>query len=167
MSTSRFHRKPGAGSFKNSELVLGHNKTAAFALRSRSRRIKTVKSAINRSPRFLKTEVFGQALSQADCEVILAEDGFDALQKISVHQPDLIFADVLMPRLNGYQTCALIKRSGICSHIPVVMLTSKDTLFDRTRGFAVGSNQHLTKPFTKETLLRGLETLVPLKCAAA
>ena len=167
MSTSRLHCKPGAGSFKNGEFVLGYNKTAAFALHSRSRRIKTVKSAINRSPRFFKIEVFGQALSQDDCEVILAEDGFDALQKISVHQPDLIFADVLMPRLNGYQTCALIKRSGICSHIPVVMLTSKDTRFDRARGFAVGSNQHLTKPFTKETLLRALEALVPLKCAAA
>ena len=103
-------------------------------------------------------------LSQADCEVILAEDGFDALQKISIHHPDLIFADVLMPRLNGYQTCALIKRSRIYSHIPVVMLTSKDTLFDRARGFAVGSNRHLTKPFTKETLLQTVEALVPLKC---
>ena len=106
-------------------------------------------------------------LKQADCEVILAEDGFDALQKVSIHHPDLIFADVLMPRLNGYQTCALIKRSGIYSQIPVVMLTSKDTLFDRARGFAVGANHHLTKPFTKETLLRTVEALVPLKCAAA
>lgn len=104
-------------------------------------------------------------LKQADCEVILAEDGFDALQKISIHHPDLIFADVLMPRLNGYQTCALIKRSGLYSHIPVVMLTSKDTLFDRARGFAVGSNQHLTKPFTKETLLRTVEALVPRTCS--
>ena len=105
-------------------------------------------------------------LKQADCQVILAEDGFDALQKISIHQPDLIFADVLMPRLDGYQTCALIKRSGIYSNIPVVMMTSKDTLFDRARGFAVGSNQHLTKPFTKEALLRTVEALVPLKCTA-
>ena len=104
-------------------------------------------------------------LRQADCEVILAEDGFDALQKISIYHPDLIFVDVLMPRLNGYQTCALIKQSGIYSHIPVVMLTSKDTLFDRARGFAVGSNQHLTKPFTKEALLQTVEALVPRKCA--
>lgn len=106
-------------------------------------------------------------LKQADCEVILAEDGFDALHKISTHQPDIIFVDVLMPRLNGYQTCELLKRSGIYRHIPVVMLTSKDTLFDRARGFAVGSNQHLTKPFTKETLLQTVEALVPSKCAAS
>lgn len=105
-------------------------------------------------------------LKQADCEVILAENGFDALQKISTHQPDIIFVDVLMPRLDGYQTCALIKRSEIYRHIPVVMLTSKDTLFDRARGYAAGSNQHLTKPFTKETLLRTVEALVPHKCAA-
>lgn len=72
-------------------------------------------------------------LRHADCEIILAEDGFDALEKISVHYPDLIFADVLMPRLDGYQICALIKRSGLYKHIPVVMLTSKDSLFDRAR----------------------------------
>lgn len=137
----------------------------ASAAQASSRRLTGVKvmviddsNTIRRSAEML--------LKQADCQVILAEDGFDALQKISIHQPDLIFADVLMPRLDGYQTCALIKRSGIYSNIPVVMLTSKDTLFDRARGFAVGSNQHLTKPFTKESLLRTVEALVPLKCAA-
>ena len=137
----------------------------ASAAQASSRRLTGVKvmviddsNTIRRSAEML--------LKQADCQVILAEDGFDALQKISIHQPDLIFADVLMPRLDGYQTCALIKRSGIYSNIPVVMMTSKDTLFDRARGFAVGSNQHLTKPFTKEALLRTVEALVPLKCTA-
>ena len=100
-------------------------------------------------------------LEQAGCEVILAEDGFDALNKISTCVPDLIFADVLMPRLDGYQTCALIKRSAIYRHIPVVMLTSKDSLFDRARGYSAGSSQYLTKPFTKETLLKTVEAHVP------
>lgn len=100
-------------------------------------------------------------LMQAGCEVILAEDGFDALEKISSHSPAIIFVDVLMPRLDGYQTCALIKRSAIHKHIPVIMLTSKDSVFDRARGRAVGSNQHLTKPFTKETLLQTVEAHVP------
>jgi twitching motility two-component system response regulator PilG len=96
-------------------------------------------------------------LMQAGCEVVFADDGFDALEKISLYRPDLIFADVLMPRLDGYQTCALIKRCGAHKHIPVIMLTSKDNLFDRARGHAVGANQYLTKPFTKETLLQPVE----------
>ena len=96
-------------------------------------------------------------LQQAGCTVILAEDGFDALEKISTHVPDLIFADVLMPRLDGYKTCAVLKRSTLYKHIPVVMLTSKDSLFDRARGRSAGSSQHLTKPFTKETLLTTVE----------
>lgn len=96
-------------------------------------------------------------LMQAGCEVVFAEDGFDALEKISIHHPDLIFADVLMPRLDGYQTCALIKRCSAYKHIPVIMLTSKDNLFDRARGHAVGANQYLTKPFSKETLLMTVE----------
>ena len=93
-------------------------------------------------------------LKQAKCEVILAEDGFDALAKISDHVPDIIFCDVLMPRLDGYQTCALIKKSARFSEIPVVMLSSKDGLFDRARGRLVGSQEYLTKPFTKDTLLK-------------
>lgn len=101
-------------------------------------------------------------LRQAGCEVILAEDGFDALDKISTHLPDLIFADVLMPRLDGYKTCALIKNSTACKHIPVIMLTSKDSLYDRARGQAAGSSQYLTKPFTKETLLRTVEAHLPV-----
>jgi len=93
-------------------------------------------------------------LKQAGCEVILAEDGFDALAKIADHGPDLIFCDILMPRLDGYQTCALIKKSARYREIPVVMLSSRDGLFDRARGRMVGSDQYLTKPFTKDGLIR-------------
>ncbi|MGE5338113.1 MAG: twitching motility response regulator PilG [Gemmatimonadota bacterium] len=92
-------------------------------------------------------------LSQAGCQVILAQDGFEALSKITDHQPSIIFCDILMPRLDGYQTCALIKRSPRYSKTPVVMLSSKDGLFDRARGRMVGSSEYLTKPFTKDSLL--------------
>lgn len=92
-------------------------------------------------------------LSQAGCEVILAEDGFDALSKIADHQPQVIFVDIMMPRLDGYQTCALIKKNSRFGSTPVVMLSSKDGLFDRARGRMVGSDQYLTKPFTQDTLL--------------
>ena len=95
-------------------------------------------------------------LGQAGCKVILAEDGFDALAKIADHEPELIFCDILMPRLDGYQTCALIKKSPRFSDIPVIMLSSKDGLFDRARGRIVGSEQYLTKPFTKDSLLRAV-----------
>jgi twitching motility two-component system response regulator PilG len=93
-------------------------------------------------------------LSQAGCKVFVAEDGFDALAKVSDHEPDLVFCDVLMPRLDGYQTCALIKKSPRYHDIPVVMLSSKDGLFDRARGRMVGCEEYLTKPFTKDSLLR-------------
>ncbi len=92
-------------------------------------------------------------LLQAGCEVILAEDGFDALAKIADHQPDVIFVDIMMPRLDGYQTCALIKKNNRFRNTPVIMLSSKDGLFDRARGRLVGSDEYLTKPFTKDTLL--------------
>ncbi len=92
-------------------------------------------------------------LKQTGCEVILAEDGFDALSKISVHMPDVIFVDIMMPRLDGYQTCSLIKRNSRFKSTPVIMLSSKDGLFDRARGRMVGSDQYLTKPFTKESLI--------------
>ena len=95
-------------------------------------------------------------LVQAGCQVILAEDGFDALSKITDHQPDVIFCDIVMPRLDGYQTCALIKRNNRFASTPVVMLSSKDGLFDRARGRMVGSDEYLTKPFTKESLLRSV-----------
>ena len=92
-------------------------------------------------------------LGQAGCEVILAEDGFDALAKVSDHLPDVIFVDVMMPRLDGYQTCSLIKKNPRFKATPVIMLSSKDGLFDRARGRMVGSDQYLTKPFTKDSLL--------------
>jgi twitching motility two-component system response regulator PilG len=93
-------------------------------------------------------------LVKAGCEVILAEDGFDALSKIADHQPDVIFVDIMMPRLDGYQTCALIKKNPNFKVTPVIMLSSKDGLFDRARGRMVGSDEYLTKPFTKESLLK-------------
>ena len=92
-------------------------------------------------------------LSQAGYQVVLADDGFDALAKINDHHPDLIFCDILMPRLDGYQTCALIKASARFHATPVLMLSSKDGLFDRARGAMVGSAAYLTKPFSKDSLL--------------
>ena len=105
-------------------------------------------------------------LRQAGYEVILAEDGFDALAKISDHQPQVIFVDIMMPRLDGYQTCALIKKSGKHRATPVIMLSSKDSLFDRARGRMVGSDEYLTKPFTKESLLRAVESHLAQKSPA-
>ncbi len=95
-------------------------------------------------------------LTQAGCEVILAEDGFDALAKIADHHPNLIFVDIMMPRLDGYQTCALIKKNPRFRETPVIMLSSKDGLFDRARGRLVGSDEYLTKPFSKDTLLEAV-----------
>jgi twitching motility two-component system response regulator PilG len=92
-------------------------------------------------------------LAQAGGENYLAADGFEALAKIHDYRPDIVFCDILMPRLDGYQTCALIKRSARFAHTPVVMLSSKDGLFDRARGRMVGSSEYLTKPFTKDGLL--------------
>ena len=93
-------------------------------------------------------------LGQAGYQVVLADDGFDALAKMNDHKPALIFCDILMPRLDGYQTCALIKKSVKFHATPVIMLSSKDGLFDRARGAMVGSSAYLTKPFTKDSLLR-------------
>lgn len=87
------------------------------------------------------------------CQVILAEDGFEAMSKIVENQPDIIFVDITMPRLDGYQTCKLIKNNPIYQSTPVVMLSSKDGLFDKARGRMAGSNDYLTKPFTAEGLL--------------
>jgi twitching motility two-component system response regulator PilG len=97
-------------------------------------------------------------LLQAGCQVVLAEDGFDALAKIADHQPDVIFVDIMMPRLDGYQACALIKRHERYRSIPVIMLSSKDGVFDRARGRMVGCDQYLTKPFSKDELLRAVST---------
>ena len=99
-------------------------------------------------------------LGQSGAKVFVAQDGFDALAKIADHEPDMIFCDILMPRLDGYQTCALIKKSPRFRDIPVVMLSSKDGLFDRARGRMVGSERYLTKPFTKDSLLKTVAEIV-------
>jgi twitching motility two-component system response regulator PilG len=97
-------------------------------------------------------------LRQGGHQVVLAEDGFDALSKVNDHDPELIFCDILMPRLDGYQTCAIIKRNARFANVPVIMLSSKDGLFDKARGRMVGSQDYLTKPFTKEQLLKAVDT---------
>jgi twitching motility two-component system response regulator PilG len=96
-------------------------------------------------------------LGKAGCEVVLAEDGFDALAKIADCQPDIFFIDVMMPRLDGYQTCALIKKNERLHLTPVIMLSSKDGLFDRARGRIVGADQYLIKPFTRDSLLDAVQ----------
>jgi twitching motility two-component system response regulator PilG len=99
-------------------------------------------------------------LAKEGCEVFTAVDGFDALSKIADHRPDIIFVDIMMPRLDGYQTCSLIKHNRVFKDTPVIMLSSKDGLFDRARGRLVGSEQYLTKPFTKDELLGAIHTHV-------
>jgi twitching motility two-component system response regulator PilG len=96
-------------------------------------------------------------LKQGGHDVMLAEDGFDALAKVNDYQPNLIFCDILMPRLDGYQTCAIIKRNAKFAAVPVVMLSSKDGVFDKARGRMVGSEDYLTKPFTKDQLLQTVQ----------
>lgn len=99
-------------------------------------------------------------LTKEGCQVFTAIDGFDALSKIADHQPDLIFVDIMMPRLDGYETCSLIKHNKIFKETPVIMLSSKDGLFDRARGRIVGSEQYLTKPFTKDELLGAISNQI-------
>lgn len=99
-------------------------------------------------------------LRKEGCDVVTATDGFEALAKIADHQPGIIFIDIMMPRLDGYQTCALIKHNQMFKNTPVIMLSSKDGLFDRARGRIVGSEQYLTKPFTKEELLSAIKRYV-------
>jgi twitching motility two-component system response regulator PilG len=99
-------------------------------------------------------------LSKEGCQVFTAIDGFDALSKIADHQPDLIFVDIMMPRLDGYETCSLIKNNKVFKETPVIMLSSKDGLFDRARGRIVGSEQYLTKPFTKDELLGAISNQI-------
>jgi twitching motility two-component system response regulator PilG len=99
-------------------------------------------------------------LSKEGCQVFTAIDGFDALSKIADHQPDLIFVDIMMPRLDGYETCSLIKHNKTFKQTPVIMLSSKDGLFDRARGRIVGSEQYLTKPFTKDELLGAISNQI-------
>ncbi len=99
-------------------------------------------------------------LSKEGCQVFTAIDGFDALSKIADHQPDLIFVDIMMPRLDGYETCSLIKHDKMFKETSVIMLSSKDGLFDRARGRIVGSEQYLTKPFTKDELLGAISNQI-------
>lgn len=104
-------------------------------------------------------------LKKEGCDVITATDGFEALAKIADHRPEIIFIDIMMPRLDGYQTCVLIKHSQLFKDTPVIMLSSKDGLFDRARGRVVGSEEYLTKPFTREELLNAIKRF--LRSAAA
>ena len=99
-------------------------------------------------------------LKKAGCDVVTATDGFEALSKIADNRPDIIFVDIMMPRLDGYQTCALIKNNQVFKKTPVIMLSSKDGLFDKARGRIVGSDQYLTKPFTKDELLGAIKRYV-------
>ena len=99
-------------------------------------------------------------LKKVGCEVVTAIDGFEALAKITEHRPDIIFVDIMMPRLDGYQTCALIKNNQTFKATPVIMLSSKDSIFDRARGRIVGSEKYLTKPFSKEDLINAITTHV-------
>lgn len=96
-------------------------------------------------------------LQKEGYQVISATDGFEALSMIADNKPDLIFLDVMMPRLDGYHTCALLKQHQVYRHTPVVMLSSKDGLFDRARGRVVGSDNYITKPFTRDELLKVIE----------
>ncbi len=96
-------------------------------------------------------------LKKQGCEVVTATDGFEALAKIAEHKPDIIFVDIMMPRLDGYQTCALIKHNRVFRDTPVIMLSSKDSIFDKARGRIVGSEQYLTKPFTRDDLLGAIK----------
>ena len=99
-------------------------------------------------------------LKKVGCEVVTAIDGFEALAKITEHKPDIIFVDIMMPRLDGYQTCALIKNNQAFKSTPVIMLSSKDSIFDRARGQIVGSEKYLTKPFSKEDLINAITSHV-------
>lgn len=99
-------------------------------------------------------------LAKEGCSVMVAVDGFEALAMISDHQPHIIFVDIMMPRLDGYQTCALIKNNQQFKNTPVIMLSSKDGLFDKARGRVVGAEQYLTKPFTRDELLSAIRQFV-------
>ena len=100
-------------------------------------------------------------LTSAGCQVVTASDGFEALARVAEHRPDLIFVDIMMPRLDGYQVCALIKHNVSFRSIPVIMLSSKDSIFDKARGRLVGSEHYLTKPFSREDLFTAIENHLP------
>jgi len=154
--------RQGRGLHRGGRRIGAYERENALAEQNRLSGVKVMviddSNTIRRS-----AEIF---LLQAGCTVILAEDGFDALAKIADHQPDLVFVDIMMPRLDGYQTCALIKKNAKFHGMPVIMLSSKDGLFDRARGRMVGSDQYLTKPFTKESLLKTVAAHVKRAAAA-
>ena len=128
---------------------MSHSDKGAGAMHSRLAGLRVM--VIDDSNTIRKSaEIF---LKQAGCEVILAHNGFEALAKVADDQPDVILLDILMPRLDGYQTCALIRQNATRRATPIIMLSSKDTMFDRAKGRLAGSNEHLAKPFTKEDLL--------------
>jgi twitching motility two-component system response regulator PilG len=106
-------------------------------------------------------------LKKVGCDVITATDGFEALAKITEYRPDIIFVDIMMPRLDGYQTCALIKNNKTFKSTPVIMLSSKDSIFDRARGRIVGSEEYLTKPFSKQDLITAITSHVDVAAKAA
>lgn len=93
--------------------------------------------------------------------VDVAQDGFEALPKISQYRPHLIFVDVMMPRLDGYQTCALLKGNPEFRNIPIIMLSSKDGLFDKAKGRIVGADSYITKPFIREDLVAAITKVFP------
>ena len=101
-------------------------------------------------------------LKSSGCEVIMAEDGFEAMHKIVDNQPDIIFIDIVMPRLNGYQACMFIKKNPVYQSIPVIMLSSKDGLFDKAKGRIAGSDDYLTKPFSSENLINIIQKYVAI-----
>lgn len=138
------------------ELPLADSDTNASHAVSDNKSLKGVKVMVIDDSNTIRrsAEIF---LTQAGAQVILAENGFDALAKIADNEPQLIFVDIMMPRLDGYQTCALIKKNERHKTTPVIMLSSKDSLFDRARGRMVGSDEYLTKPFTKDSLLKTVE----------
>ena len=106
-------------------------------------------------------------LKQAGCTVLAAEDGFDALGKIVEHEPDVIFCDIVMPRLDGYQTCALVRQNQRFGATPFIMLSSKDGVFDRARGLLAGATEYLTKPFTRDSLLAAVRAHASRRAAQA
>ena len=96
-------------------------------------------------------------LAKVGCDVSTSSDAFDTLAKIVDIKPDIIFVDIMMPRLDGYQTCALIKNNPDYKATPVIMLSSKDGLFDKAKGRIVGADDYLTKPFGRAELIDVLE----------
>jgi twitching motility two-component system response regulator PilG len=154
-------------------MLKSHTYSSTYEHKARSPKVGSMESMIiNGKPKLtgLKVLVIDDSktirrtaetlLTKEGCEVFTAVDGFDALSKIADHQPDIVFVDIMMPRLDGYQTCSLIKHNKVFRQIPVIMLSSKDGLFDRARGRIVGSEHYLTKPFTKDELLGAIEAHV-------